>query len=112
MRIAFDCDGTLIDYTGKPRTKVIALFKALQALGGCNLIVWSGGGRDYAKNVALRLNLPGPFLVASKTEAGKLKVDLAIDDLDDCALGVVNLITKPSFEENDNPENKDNGNVD
>lgn len=47
LRIAFDVDGTL--HKGdKPREEIIGLLKALKAVGHY-IIVWSGGGKDYAE---------------------------------------------------------------
>lgn len=75
MFVAFDCDGTLINYDGTPRTEVINLLKAFQALNA-NIIVWSGGGVDYAKGIVRRLELKN-VLVRAK---GSCKPDLVIDD--------------------------------
>lgn len=90
MIVAFDCDGTLIDYEGKPRESIINLLKAFQAAGYCHVVVWSGGGIDYAKQIARNLNLTGVTIHAK----GSIKVDLAIDD-QEVKLGLVNMAVPP-----------------
>lgn len=72
--IAFDVDGTLVDYQGKPRTEIIELFHSLESLG-CVMIVWSGGGKEYAKKITDALGLK-----ADIREKGSFVPDLAIDD--------------------------------
>ncbi len=47
--IAFDVDGTLITFEDRPRWDIIEMLKTLNKLG-CYIIVWSGGGDDYARH--------------------------------------------------------------
>lgn len=47
MTIAFDVDGTLVTYNDKPRWDIIELLKILSKYN--TVIVWSGGGKDYAE---------------------------------------------------------------
>lgn len=75
--IAFDVDGTLIDGSGDPRHEVIDLFRAFQALGH-DMVIWSGGGTDYAKLCARRLGLR--CIVQPKFVTA---VDIAVDDMAD-----------------------------
>lgn len=78
LRVAFDCDGTLLTCVGgEPRQEIIDMYNMYKALG-CVMIVWSGGGEDYAAGVARRLGLE-PDCVRSKMSG--MKVDIAIDDL-------------------------------
>lgn len=77
LRVAFDCDGTLIDLKGEPRPEVIDIFNKFQALG-CVTIIWSGGGEDYAKRIADKLGL-APDCVRSKSCG--MFVDIAFDDV-------------------------------
>lgn len=85
MKIAFDVDDTLIIpriVTGMPfetpNYDTVALFKWFQ-LQGCEMIVWSGGGIEWAKNWAERLNLqPCTIRIKEKSE----DVDICFDDCD------------------------------
>ena len=79
MRIAFDVDGTLIDYDEKPRENIIELLKMMAEMQGTTIIVWSGGGREYALTWVKRLGLDDYVdIVTSKDKS--LKVDIAFDD--------------------------------
>lgn len=52
LNIAFDVDGTLVKMMDskrdEPRWEIIVILKTLHKLGH-RIIVWSGGGRDYAE---------------------------------------------------------------
>ncbi len=74
MTVCFDIDGTLINYDGSPRQEVIDLFRAFEKLGA-TMVIWSGGGVDYATRVRDRLGLE-----AQIHAKGSFKPDLAIDD--------------------------------
>ena len=81
--IAFDVDGTLITADGnKPRMEVIELLKVFQSLG-YKVTVWSGGGVDYAKGWVNRLGIEKVQVVRK----GSFVPDLAVDDMEHCALG-------------------------
>lgn len=54
--IIFDVDGTLIDRNDEPRPEVLALFRAFVGLGE-PVGIWSGGGVDYARRWAEKLEL-------------------------------------------------------
>ena len=84
--IAFDVDGTLIDYDDTPRDSVVNLYYAFQDLG-FEMWIWSGGGRDYAQRWADRLQLH-PDRVFAKDR--NLKPDVAVDDQKGADLGVMN----------------------
>ena len=85
MRVAFDCDGTLIDLKNKPRHEVIDLFRALEALGA-EMIIWSGGGVEYAERVRDRLGLEARVI-----PKGTIVVDIAVDD-QTVNLGLANIL--------------------
>ena len=85
MTIAFDIDDTLIIpavATGldrdTPNYDIIAIYKWFQAQGH-DMILWSGGGIDYAQVWGEKLGLH-PFTVYTK-EKNK-DIDVAFDDCD------------------------------
>lgn len=51
--IMVDVDGTLIDYNDQPRQEVISAVKLMS--GRHNIIIWSGGGTQYARMWMQRL---------------------------------------------------------
>lgn len=83
MKIAFDIDDTLIvpslaSSTGRdvPNYEAIAIYRYFQALG-CQMILWSGSGIDWAKTWGEKLDL-APFEVRMKQKSDD--VDIAFDD--------------------------------
>lgn len=54
--VAFDVDDTLVTEKFEPIYENIALLKHFYRLG-CRIMVWSGGGMDYAKHHAEKLGL-------------------------------------------------------
>lgn len=110
--IAFDCDGTLLNNTvGKmvANERIRTLLVALASFKNTCIVVWSGGGELYARQVANALGISkyvdsyagkNPQAVG-KTEAATKHVfspdiepDIAIDDIQDCDLGKINLICR------------------
>lgn len=90
-RIAFDVDGTLIKKTSDgdvPRYEVIQMLLTLHSLGHI-IIVWSGGGEDYAKSVVRRLGLTPIVRVMGKSRS--YKPDITFDDYE-VDLGLMNII--------------------
>jgi hypothetical protein len=64
--VAFDVDMTLITEDRKPIYENIQLFQAFKRLG-CDMVIWSGGGIDYAtQNGLFRFDMMG----AGKPEEG------------------------------------------
>lgn len=92
LTIAFDIDDTLIVpcvATGSdrdtPNYENIAIFKYFQKLG-CNMILWSGSGMDWARTWGEKLGLQ-PFNVITKEKHisvhdGLPLVDICFDDCD------------------------------
>lgn len=104
--IAFDVDGTLIDENGEPYWRITELLRILSRFKNIEIVVWSGGGKSYAESIVRKLNLEKYVKrCESKNHLGKdangkhlfepdLKPDIAIDDIQDCELGLVNLIVR------------------
>ncbi len=80
-RIAFDVDGTLIRKTDNgdvPRYEIICLCKLFIDLGH-TVFVWSGGGMDYARSWAEKLDLlPNVRILEKRGDA--YDIDIAFDD--------------------------------
>ena len=83
MVICFDVDDTLIVpsvatglATDTPNYETIAIYKWFQKQG-CHMIIWSGGGIDYATRWAEKLGLePDEVRLKEKSD----DVDIAFDD--------------------------------
>lgn len=113
--IAFDIDGTLIrndsnkDMDGGlpiANERIRTLLITLASFKNVRIIVWSGGGELYARQICSSLGINkyvddyrGKNL-AGHTKNGKhifkpdIVPDIAIDDIQDCDLGNINLIVK------------------
>lgn len=114
VTIAFDVDGTLIRndsaalQRGYPiaNERVRSLLVALASMKNTKIVVWSGGGAGYAQDIVRQLGLQKYVdAYASKNHKGvdvagahvfmpDIKPDLAIDDIQTCELGNVNLIVR------------------
>lgn len=102
--ICFDVDGTLIDSEGEVNWRITDLLRTLSRFKNTRIIVWSGGGAEYAKMTVRRLGIENYVDdYASKNHLGRdsegnhmfdpaLKPDIAIDDIEACELGLLNLI--------------------
>lgn len=116
ISIAFDVDGTLIrndsdgDMDGGipiANERIRSLLITLASFKNTKIIVWSGGGELYARQVVASLGLTKYVdQYASKNLVGKHpdgsyifqpdipRPDIAIDDIQSCSLGLLNLIVK------------------
>lgn len=105
IAIAFDVDGTLIDSaTGQhewPNSTTINLLGAFidQKWKNVDIIVWSGGGAEYAEVMArkwLRNTVGVKFYSKLQHEEIRQRYHyiIAIDDIQDTALGDANLIVR------------------
>ena len=97
-KIAFDVDDTLIIpaiATGldrdTPNYPVIMMYLWFQQQGNY-MIIWSGGGQDYAKMWAEKLGLKADEIIAKDTRL-KDEIDIAFDD-SDIELAKVNIKVK------------------
>jgi hypothetical protein len=95
MIVAFDVDDTLLyppEATGlaidTPNYDTISIYNWFRRQGN-TMVIWSGGGVDYATRWAEKLGLK-PDMVVVK---GSIWVDLAFDDCD-VTLGTVNVKVK------------------
>ena len=105
--IAFDVDGTLRrsdaddigqhgpEFLGSSdigNEKVVELLKILASFKSIKIIVWSGGGADYARSICRTL-LIDKYVdsYASKLDAEHYDVDICFDDQSDVELATVNI---------------------
>ena len=115
VHIAFDVDGTLIrndsdgDMDGGvpvANERIRTLLVTLASFKNTRITVWSGGGELYARQVVSSLGL-SKYVddYAGKNLQGKdengdyifepgFTPDIAIDDIQHCVLGAINLIVK------------------
>lgn len=83
-----DCDGTLIDFEDNPQWGVIDAVKSWVS-SDHRVVVWSGGGKDYATTIADRY-LDGLYDFAlAKDSKGPTDTDIVVDDMDWNYKGVV-----------------------
>lgn len=97
VKIAFDVDGTLrcncTDTCKDSNPDIVELFRILDKFKNTELYVWSGGGAEYARSFARLYKLKvGDMRCISKI--GAPQMDIAIDDIQDTAIGLMNLIVK------------------
>lgn len=97
IRVAFDVDGTLrcnCTETCQDLNKdIVELYRILKKFKNTEIWIWSGGGKDYALQWAHRLELD--FNVnRCISKIGAPQMDIAIDDIQDTALGNINLIVR------------------
>lgn len=110
--IAFDVDGTLItnvpadlyeqkrppigqayDYD-TPNRDIVELLVILSRFKNVKIVVWSGGGQQYAQTWVDRLKLSKWVWKTAGKLDGTVSPDIAIDDIHDCDLGKINLIVR------------------
>jgi len=105
--IAFDIDGTLLNNEGippatpphlRPKTSVnleiVLLLQILYRMKNTRIIVWSGGGKEYAQEI---VRLYGLEKYVERCYAKNMcdeKVDICFDDVHACELAEKNIIVK------------------
>lgn len=104
VAVCFDVDGTLIEGDKvHDTTQALLLAFAAQKWKNVDLIIWSGGGADYARTQYDRFmrfssTLYPHIRFHSKLEYSDIRAKydliLAIDDIQDTALGDINLIPR------------------
>jgi hypothetical protein len=89
LLVGFDVDGTLIDGKDKPREDIVEILRLLSKY--CDIMVWSGGGQQYAETIGRRLNLPEEVSYQAKTSG--VYPDVAFDDVESFILAdkVINV---------------------
>jgi len=100
--VAFDVDGTLINGDFEKYGNMLQLLVSFltQKWKNVDVIVWSGGGADYARTQLERTSdfFRGRQIWHSKLEYEQLRLKyakiIAFDDIQDTALGDVNLIPR------------------
>lgn len=109
--IAFDCDGTLVTTMSAKSKKIVAnerqrsLLIALAHSKNVKIVVWSGGGELWARQVGAAIGIDKYVdLYADKNHQGMvdgvhqfdtvLKPDIAFDDIHACELGKINIIVR------------------
>lgn len=97
IRIAFDVDGTLrCNCTATCQDQnpdIVYLFNIINRFKNTDMYVWSGGGADYAWRFAQAYGLPvKQSHCISKINAPLMHI--AIDDIQDTAIGMINLIVR------------------
>lgn len=97
VTITFDVDGTLrcncTETCQDENRRITDLFKILQTFKNVELYVWSGGGADYALRFARKFGLDVKEQNCISKFSG-FKPDIAIDDIQETDLGIINLIVK------------------
>lgn len=97
IRVAVDVDGTLrcncTETCEDPNMRIVRLFNILASFKNTEMYVWSGGGADYARRFAVKydLKVKGSRCIS---KIGAPQMDIAIDDIQDTAIGKINLIVK------------------
>lgn len=105
--IAFDVDGTILNNEGippatpphlRPKTSVnleiILLLQILSRMKNTRIIVWSGGGKEYAEDIVRLYGLERYVDRCYGKEKSEEEVDICFDDVHACALAKHNIIVK------------------
>ncbi len=79
MKIAFDVDGTLFSLDGAPRKDVVDTLIMLRKAGH-HIIVWSGGGKEYAESKVRFLKLGKDVNECLSKLSNDGTVDICFDD--------------------------------
>ena len=103
ITIAFDVDGTLRDNRegyehgnpigAQPNECIRTLLITLASFKNTQIIVWSGGGREYAEDIVRAFKLE-PYVDKCLSKESGFVPNIAIDDIHECNLGQFNLIVR------------------
>lgn len=105
--IAFDVDGTLLNNEGispatpphlRPKTSVnleaVMLLQILSKMKNTRILVWSGGGKEYAENIVRMYGLERYVDRCYAKNECEEEVDICFDDVHACTLADKNIIVK------------------
>ncbi len=106
--IAFDIDGTLLNNEGIPpetpphlrpqcgvNLPVVMLMQLLSKyMKNTRIIVWSGGGKEYAENICRRYGFDKYISKCYGKNECEEDVDICFDDVHACELANKNIIVK------------------
>lgn len=96
--IAFDVDGTLRDNTTdkvRANEDIRTLIRILSRFKNVTILLWSGSGELYARQIAKECAVDWYIdRYASKLDWKEIQPDIAIDDIQDTAIGKLNLIVR------------------
>ena len=92
--IAFDVDGTLVSEDDVPSFQMINTLQVLSKLTkNVRIVVWSGGGEEYAEMWGRRLGLD-EYVWKYMAKDRTFHVDIAFDDQQAFALADKNIIVR------------------
>ena len=92
--IAFDVDGTLVSEDDVPSFQMINTLQVLSKLTkNVRIVVWSGGGEEYAEMWGRRLGLD-EYVWKYMAKDRDFHVDVAFDDQQAFALADKNIIVR------------------
>lgn len=92
--IAFDVDGTLVSEDDVPSFQMINTLQVLSKLTkNVRIVVWSGGGKEYAEMWGRRLGLD-EYVWKYMQKDRTFHVDIAFDDQQAFALADKNIIVR------------------
>lgn len=100
IKIAFDIDGTLrcncTEVCRDINKSILNLAIILDNFKNVELWAWSGGGGDYVKSFVHSNSVLSSIFKDNRciSKIGAPQMDIAIDDIQDTALGTFNLIVK------------------
>lgn len=105
--VAFDVDGTLLNNEGvppatpphlRPKTSVnleaVLLLQILSRMKNTRILVWSGGGKEYAEEIVRLYGLERYVDRCYGKGACEEKVDICFDDVHACKLADKNVIVR------------------
>lgn len=101
ITVAFDVDGTLrcnhTETCEDSNERIVELVKIMAHMKNTVVIVWSGGGREYAERFVRLFKLESyvdKCMSKFQAQMDGFKPDIAVDDIQETALGKVNLIVR------------------
>ena len=96
VTIAFDIDGTLRnnkDDSIVPNERIRSLLVILHSFKNVKIVIWSGSGEIYARQCADKLGV-AHLVNTYYAKTTDWRPDIAIDDIQECAMGTFNLIVR------------------